>query len=258
MYLLTRQYRQNEKAIKLTVAVLLMGFIFYAVYGIIDRMMTEWAVSNILMSSKFKVTFENTTMKVFAMPRNNAIATIKPIMGNSIPETNSMVIGKSEADRMIEERLFTRNGDRIRNYYGMTVNVEGVLTETGSFLDKVNFISERNFGTIKGDQQRVFMRKSDGGIPTAFYRMDMGDELPGDLELAEGSLELYASRFEGEVEVLPIIIGFNEAQRIREKKVFLITGDTIENFFGRKVIVAGILKKSNGPADLTYLAPFVN
>ncbi len=54
-------------------------------------------------------------------------------------------IGKKEADMMIKEKLFTKEGDKIEDLFGKNVIIVGILPETETMLDDMHFVSYKFF-----------------------------------------------------------------------------------------------------------------
>ena len=42
---------------------------------------------------------------------------------------------------------------------------------------------------------------------------------------------------------------------MREEGIFTEIGDPIKDFFGKNVVIVGIMEKTNGVLDMTYLIP---
>lgn len=50
-------------------------------------------------------------------------------------------IGSTEAEMMVKENLFQKEGDRIDNFFGINAIVAGILPETNSILDSMHYLS---------------------------------------------------------------------------------------------------------------------
>lgn len=56
----------------------------------------------------------------------------------------------------------------------------------------------------------------------------------------------------GDKKYLPVYIGFSEAKMMADAKLFTKAGDTIENFFGNNVMIAGILPETKTSLDIMH------
>ncbi|PIP32592.1 copper-translocating P-type ATPase [Candidatus Gottesmanbacteria bacterium CG_4_10_14_0_8_um_filter_37_24] len=102
------------------------------------------------------------------------------------------------------------------------------------YKDDIKVISE-----AEGD--KVFYYISDSNIPTQYKNVLRED----------GFNSIYIS---GKT-YIPVYIGSDEAEMMKEKKIFKDPGDRISNFFGNDVIVADILPKTDSTLDKFH---FVN
>ena len=53
----------------------------------------------------------------------------------------------------------------------------------------------------------------------------------------------------------PVILGSQEADTMREEKLFSDTGDTIKGFFGKNVVIVGILDETSTGLDWIHITP---
>ena len=51
-------------------------------------------------------------------------------------------IGSAEAKMMIDENLFQKEGDTIKDLFGNDIVIAGILPETGTILDNLHFVSD--------------------------------------------------------------------------------------------------------------------
>ena len=51
-----------------------------------------------------------------------------------------LILGRSEANMMIKEKLISKTGDRIENLFGKPVYVEGIFNATGTGLDVLHYL----------------------------------------------------------------------------------------------------------------------
>jgi hypothetical protein len=117
----------------------------------------------------------------------------------------------------------------------------GILEPTGTALDNMHIVNDKTYEAIVGEDT-ITTKMAPEGTPKFFYAVQ-GNSLPEKIksnfpENAFVSVVLAGNEYE------PLYIGSTEAKMMKEEKLFNEVGDRIENFFGRKVIVAGILPET--------------
>jgi hypothetical protein len=86
-----------------------------------------------------------------------------------------------------------------------------------------------------------------GGFPKFFYEINnanIPDKLKADL-----NMNYFRSTRLGGAEYEPVYIGASEAEMMKEEKIFSKEGDILNDFFGNKAIISGILPKTETPLD---------
>lgn len=152
--------------------------------------------------------------------------------GTSNPTANSVVIGSSEAKMMQEEGLFKSVGDVLPNFFGTkNVTVAGILKPTGTLADTYHYVSPETFDQISIAASLQVVAE-DNGSTKLFYSIN-GIE-PKKVADAMGSTE--PAKVGGN-EYYPVYIGSTEAAMMKEKKLFVNDGDTVQGFFGNNAIV---------------------
>ncbi|MBI2662830.1 hypothetical protein HYX11_05210 [Candidatus Woesearchaeota archaeon] len=195
-------------------------------------------------------------IKLFALAKNNELVKLKAEQGNPIPEIGSMVIGNAEAETMKKEAFFSEAGDRIKDFFGVDVKIEGILQKTDSPLDELHFLTKEEFLQINGENNRVYVKYVGENLKLFYYYPTYGS-VPIRFDLAEGALEDYTTHsLVGEL-YYPLILGSREAKSMRENKLFSKPGDIITDFFGKKMIIVGVLKETNTPMDMMYFVPII-
>lgn len=109
--------------------------------------------------------------------------------------------------------------------------------------DPLNYIIESN----------KFFIKPDGDSIDLFYRYTVKDNI--NIELVEGNLNDYMIYKIAGQNYYPLILGYDEAQMMKEERIFSKVGDPITDFFGNKVVVIGIIKKNNSILDNLHISP---
>jgi hypothetical protein len=248
----------NKGAIAFTAVVMILGtagfFAFGAKSGMMGSGKADPAVYN---GITYKVAFApDGTIKVFANAKNNALAKLEAVEGGSIPEEDSMTIGFAEAMMMKNESLFAKPGDSLINFFGIDrIYIGGVLAETGSPVDDLHFLGMNNFNRLEGEQGRVFSKLTPDSVPKMFYHLGIGEPVPEKFVLAEGSMSGYEIHDLGGVSYYPIVIGSKEAKMMRKENLFKQPGDVIRGFFGKNVVIVGVLQESGTALDMMHFVP---
>jgi hypothetical protein len=250
----------SEKKIPIFITILIIAIgsvLYFGIEGIGNSKMESAKVDPSLFENiKLKAAFNDEgQMKVFALAENNKLAELKAMEGNTIPETGSMVIGYSEAMMMKEEKLFDTPGDKFDDFFGVVVRVEGILMKTGTMIDDFHFFDSVNFNNAFGQEDRLFVKLKDGASPKLFYTYSKDEELLSKYDFVEGSLSLYEMSYLAGEEYYPVVIGYKEAMMMKEEKLFSGPRDTIKGFFGKNVMVAGVLKETNTSVDMIHFSP---
>lgn len=206
-----------------------------------------------LEDAEFKVAFgPDGTMNIFANIKNNEFLSLKVAEGNLIPEEDSMVIGNAQKAKMKSQGIFSSPGSHLINYFGTNITIEGVLVETDSLVDDIQFLGASKFKQINGLEGRIFVKMDE---EKTFITFDMNEtEIPRS-RLAEGNWSGYEIHNIGNSTYYPIVIGAKEAKIMKEKKIFTNTGDII-NVFGKRFVVVGVIEETNTILDRLYFVPF--
>jgi hypothetical protein len=250
--------KENKGAIAFTLVVMLLGTAGYFVLGAKDGMMgTGKADPAVYNGITYKVAFASDgTIKVFANAKKNALARLEAVEGGSIPEEDSMTIGSAEAAMMKNESLFAKPGDSLTNFFGINrIYIGGVLAETGSPVDDLHFLSVNNFNKLEGEKGRVYSKFTPESVPKMFYYLGIGEQIPKKFVLAEGSMTGYEVHDLGGTQYYPLVVGSNEAKMMRKENLFKEPGDVIRGFFGKDVVVVGVLKESGTALDMMHFVP---
>ena len=247
----------NKGAIAFTMAVMLLGTAAYFALGITEGMGPKKVNPAIFTGIQYKVAYgPDGSIKIFANAKNNALARFDAAEGGSIPEEDSMTIGSAEAGMMRNESLFKKPGDSLTNFFGIDrIYIGGVLKETGSPIDDMHFLGTNMFGRIDGEKGRVFSKLNPESVPKMFYYLNISETPPGKFVLAEGSMSGYEIHDLGGEQYYPLVLGSDEAKMMREEHLFSQPGDVIRGFFGRNVVVIGVLQETNSGLDMMHFIP---
>lgn len=147
---------------------------------------------------------------------------------NSMPENNPKTPDNTGSEYP---------GESMDNEGSSEVKIQG----SGSLL---NHILQEN---------KIFTkRSSDGSIKLFYYYIK--DE-PLEVQLLEGSINDYQIHTIGGQNYYPIILGAGEAKIMKEEGLFNNIGDPIKNFFGKNVVIVGIMNETGGVLDMAHLIP---
>lgn len=250
---------ENKGAIAFAAVIMLIGTAGYFALGIKEGMGAGTGKVNpaVFAGIQYKVGFTpDGTIKVLAYAKNNALASLSAKEGGPIPEDDSMTIGSAEAEMMLKENLFKKPGDSLTNFFGIPkVYIGGILAKTGTPVDDLHFISLHNFEKANGEQGRVFSKLTPDNVPKMFYYLGLKEPVPAKFVLAEGSMSGYEVHDLGGSEYYPLILGSNEAKMMREENLFKDIGDVKRGFFGRNIVIVGVLKQTNSSLDMMHFVP---
>ena len=105
-------------------------------------------------------------------------------------------------------------------------------------------------------ENKIFTKKNTEGSIKLFYYY-VKDE-PLEVQLSEGNIDDYQIHTIGGQNYYPIILGASEAGIMRKEGLFENIGDPIKNFFGKNVVIVGIMKETGGILDTAHLIPLNN
>ena len=265
-------FRENKGAFAFAAVIMILGSFGYFALGITGGMpggKVNGTMSNITGVTSgtvdpsvfdgimYKMAFAlDGTPKVFANAKNNALANFSAVEGVRIPDKNSMILGYTEGEMMKEEKLFTKPGDSLTNFFGMDrIEIGGIFTRTGTFVDDLHFLSAHDYGNLVGEEGRVYSKLTPDKVPKLFYSLGLNETVPTKFVLAEGNMSGYSIHDLGGVEYYPLVLGSNEAKMMREEKLFKTIGDEIRGFFGKNVVVVGVLETTNSSFDMMHVVP---
>ncbi len=102
-------------------------------------------------------------------------------------------------------------------------------------------------------EDRIFTKRDANDSIELFYYYT-GDE-PINVQLKEGDIKNYEIHTIGGQNYYPLILGSDEAKKMREEELFNNIGDPIKNFYGKNVVVIGVMKKYNNAFDMIHITP---
>jgi hypothetical protein len=163
-------------------------------------------------------------------------------------------------------------GYNLDSFFGKSIRITGILKKTETPADMMHFVSERKFNELPAGQQ-IEVKLTGERMPKLFYIIDSKrSNWPEGIKFASGNRDEFKSKvadqsiakinigsFSLQINenktYLPLVLGSKEAEMMIEEKIFSKTGDKIENFFGKDVIVAGILEPTDSILDMLHYMP---
>ncbi len=198
---------------------------------------------DLLKQSTIKINFAETNPKFFVQIGQGNIS-LPMAEGTGSLGKDEMIIGSVEAEMMRKEKLFEKPGDSLQNFFGIpSMKIVGILKPTGTFLDNAHIIrSETGISSVasgaaidaKGNI-KLFYGINENNIPAVFAGSISRDGL---VPVVFGTKKY-----------LPVYIGSREAAMMKAENLFKKEGDTIENFFGNSVVIAGVLPETKTSLD---------
>jgi hypothetical protein len=248
--------KKQKLSIIVTAAVLLVGSLYYFVWGTPYPGMTYvYRDIAVYRDIELKADYKDGALKVFAVANPTALAAYRTAQGDSVPGDNTIVIGSAEAAMMRREGLFKEPGDTITGLFGIDPVVGGVLKRTFGLMDDMHFVSKSEYDKMEGEEDRVFIAVKDNKSPKLFYVLPVGENPPIKLSFVEGSHSDYTVREIDGRQYYPVILGSGEAAMMKSERLFKKPGDTIDGFFGKDVVIVGVLAKTNTIIDMAHISP---
>jgi len=248
--------KKQKVSIIVTAAVVLLVSVYYFAWGTpYPGMLFVYRDAAVYRDMKLKANYADGTLKVFALATPAALSAYRAAEGESVVRDNTVVIGWAEGRMMRREGLFSEPGDTIKNFFGIDPIVGGVLGRTFGLVDDMHFVSKSQFEKIDGEEGRVFIAVKDNKSPKLFFVLAAGETPPMTLPFAEGSLADYTYREINGRRYYPVILGSGEAAMMKFERLFRKPGDTIDGFFGRDIVITGVLAETDTIIDMGHISP---
>jgi hypothetical protein len=248
--------KKQKASIAVTVLILVVVSVAYFVWGTPYPGMTYvYRDITVYRDMQLKADYAGGALKVFALANPTALAAYRAAEGDRVPRDNTVVIGSAEAAMMRREGLFGKTGDTITGLFGIDPVVGGVLKRTFGLMDDMHFVSKSEYEKMEGEQERLFIAIKDNKSPKLFFVLPVGEAPPIPLSFTEGSLSGYTVREIHGRQYYPVILGSGEAAMMKSERLFKKPGDTIDGFFGKDVIIAGVLAETNTIIDMVHISP---
>lgn len=199
--------------------------------------------NSLIVKSQSKIAFADKAPKIF-LGAEYLDSSIAKVNGGNQLKDNEVIIGADEAKMMIEEKLFSKPGDTINNFFGISeIRIIGIIEPTGTILDNYHLVNPNTLSRLKTSAQlKTATAEKDLKY---FYLLD-GNNSP---EQFKPEIVTAAPVNLGVKKYLPIYVGSAEAKIMMDEKLFSKPGDTINNLFGNDVIIAAILPETKTSLD---------
>jgi len=258
--LLLRYFKPNKRNYLSLVAPLIMVVIF--TFGFFEfaklssgmenpgmkivSVQTATAINNFVAGNQTKLNFESGDPELF-LGVDNFPGALKASEGTLALGNDEMVIGYEEAAAMKEEKLIKGPGDYAKDLFGLpSVKIVGILEPTGTFIDMYHFVNKATLSKMTSAALVKYVAEKE--IIKSFYFVTAGN-IP---EKLKDNIAGFEPVVLGNKRYLPIYVGSSEAKMMIAKKLINKVGDTIDNFFGNNVIVAGILPETKTAFDMMH------
>jgi hypothetical protein len=113
-------------------------------------------------------------------------------------------------------------------------------------------------------ENSIYLKTTKEGIQKIFYYYPVNNDNlvnyskssdQNNILLSEGDLKEYQIHVIGGQNYYPLIIGYEEAKIMRKEGLFSNIGDPIKGFFGKNVVLIGVISKTNTILDISYMIP---
>ncbi len=257
--LLLKYYKPNKRNYVSLIAPFVLALIFALVFIEFGRLSSNMAsaegmnkvvvsqevenkIVNLITTKATKITFAaDGAPKLFLGV--GQVNDLKTKEGSIQLGDNQVVLGYEEAVMMKKENLFFNMGDNLNNFFGLpSVKIVGILEPTGTILDYYHLMNNNTFNFI----QNVAVVKvlNSGKELKIFYLVN--NNIPTKLI---GKINSFSPVNINGMDYQPIYIGADEAQAMISENLFKIAGDRLDNLFGNKVIVVGVLPNTGTILD---------
>lgn len=203
-------------------------------------------INNFMAASETKINFGDGQPKLF-LGVDSLPGLVKAEAGTLALGDNEIIIGSNEAMMMKKENLIKGPGDSLTNFFGLSsVKVVGTLEPTGTLVDSYHFV---NKATLAKLSSVVNVKVVVEGTGVDLYYQGDKNSLPDQLKNQITNFDIVS--LDGK-QYFPVYIGFSDAAMMIKNKEFSRVGETIDDFAGQSVIVAGILSETKTILDTMH------
>lgn len=249
--LLLRNFRPGKRNFLSQLApvfmVILFVFLFFSFARFsttMESMIPPSAFSNLqgvtsyLLQGVSRVALSKNGPKLFLGVDNAEHSLLRIRKGNMNLGSQEMILGFEEARMMKKEKLFREVGDTIQNFFGMpAIKVVGILQATGTILDHYHIVNRIVLSHLTTQAELKIL--SAGGFPKFFYLVREGNLPQPFISMVAPDVLNKPVKIDGKDYWL-VYLGALEAAMMKREGLFRRKGETLENFFGRSVVIADI------------------
>ena len=262
--MLLRKFRPHKKNWISTVAPIIMAVAFTLLFIEFARLSSNMAadangmntvasvetqknVGIYLGENKSKIEFAEGNPKLFLSASSLSNPDVKIREGKLELGSFEMIIGSEEAKMMMDEKIFSKVGDSITDFFGLpSVKIVGILKPTGTIIDNYHIFDNQTYSRLPSTAEIKTVATAEGASKL-FYKMNASN-IPEKYNSIITSDDLGSVRIGGKI-YRPVFIGSVEAKMMMDEKLFSNEGDTIDDFFGNRVIIARILPETKTSLD---------
>lgn len=128
----------------------------------------------------------------------------------------------------------------------------------GDEIDEINLPATNSTDSFFNQilsENRIYTKINPEGIQKLFYFLPVEESTSVKIDLSEGNIKEYEIHEIGGQKYYPLILGYEEARLMKEENLFSNIGDPIKGFFGKNVVVIGIMEKTGSVADMMHIIP---
>jgi len=210
------------------------------------------AVEAIFSSGNARIIFEGEDPE-FIVGNDAFAAPFSAQEGRAILQENELLLGSTEGILMRREKEYSKMGDAIASFFNLpNMHIVGILSPTGTPLDHAHIVSRLTLQTLPAGVTLGSI--DDNGVLKFFYGIKNAEDIPPAFRsvIIENSL---APVTVNGASVQPIFVGYDEARMMLRLGLFTHPGDIVDGFFGNRVIIAGILPRTNSVLDMLHYVP---
>jgi len=209
-------------------------------------------VGNLLTKGKAVLNFEGNDAGLVI-----GTETLRSVFGGQADiltlKDGELLLGSEEAEEMEEEGEFSKLGDSVQEFPGIPpLKIVAILAPTGTILDRAHIVSPGTLAAVSSGS--VLKTVVESGALKIFDILERPSAIPPTFRSRITMNKLQPVLIGGK-RTLPIFIGATEAQMMIAEGIFRNAGDIIENFFGNRVLVAGVLPSTGTILDLLHFVP---
>ncbi|MEI8361242.1 MAG: heavy metal translocating P-type ATPase [bacterium] len=237
------------------VAVFTFGFVEFAKLssqmennGMTTTVSVELAttINTFVANGQTKINFAEGNPKLF-LGMDSMPGILKASEGTLRLANDEIIIGYNEGMMMKKEKLINGPGDSLKNFFGLpSVKIVGIVEPTGTLLDSYHFVNKATLAKMTNAANVKYVAEKE--IIKGFYFVTASNTP----EKLKNDIKSFDQITLGNKKYLPIYIGASEAKMMFEKKLITKVGDSIDDFFGNNIIVAGILPETKTTLDVLH------